>query len=137
DRADQPQPAVVARRRRGERAAPGVAVEPPLLHEHVQGLAHGGPAHLEPGAERMLGGDALTFPFQIAAQRLGDLEVPRYPGPEVHRRNALRCQDVWTSNTAEGVESTRRPRAGDEKRRREARENPRAARSLGLSGRSP
>src|SRR5262249_17815855 len=83
-RADHPQAAVTVGRRRAEGAASRVAVQQSLLHEHVQGLADGRPADVEPRAKLGLGLDPLALPAQVAAQGLGDLEIPRDVGTVIH-----------------------------------------------------
>src|SRR5438046_1877092 len=70
--------------RRAEGAAPGVAIEPSLLHQDVEGLAHGGPADFEAGAEAVLGCDALALAAQVSSDGVGDLEIPRNTRTVVH-----------------------------------------------------
>jgi hypothetical protein len=69
-----------------------VAVEPAFLNEHVERLADGGAAHVEPGAQPVLGGDALAVAAEVLADGVGDLEVAWNAGPVVqeplpNRRN--------------------------------------------------
>ena len=85
DGADHAQPPVVTGRRGGEGAAAGVPVEPAFLHQDVQGLAHGGTADPELRTQRVLGRDPLALALEVATERLGDLEIARDAGPEVHR----------------------------------------------------
>src|SRR5439155_6765802 len=116
DRADHPKLRVGPGRRCREGAAPRVTVEKPFLHEDVERLPDGRPAHLEPLAERVLGGDALALAAQVLADRVGDLEIPGNPGTVVHPLG-LRCHDVSTSSTVAPGSSNRplaaRAYAGD------------------------
>src|SRR5437660_1462727 len=52
--------------------------------QDVEGLADGRPAHLEAGAEAVLGGDAFALAAKVAADSVGDLEIPRNARTVVH-----------------------------------------------------
>src|SRR5260370_36053359 len=84
DRAERPAAGIGAVGRGGEGPAPRVAIEPSLLHQDVEGLADGRPAHLEAGAEAVLGRDAFALAAKVAADGVGDLEIARNARTVVH-----------------------------------------------------
>src|SRR5204862_244985 len=75
----------IAADRGGERAAPGVAIDPPFLHQDVEGLANGGAADLVAGAERVLRGDLLALAAELTTDVVRDLEITRDAGTVVHQ----------------------------------------------------
>src|SRR6266849_1467900 len=85
DRADHAELPVTARGGGRERAPTGVAVESSFLDEDVERLPDGRAAHLEAGAERVLGGDALALVAQLVADGVGDLQIAGNAGAVIQR----------------------------------------------------
>src|SRR5262245_32318519 len=74
-----------------------MAIEPALLHEHVEGLANGGATDVEARAERVLRCDSLPLSAQIAPDGVGDLKVAGGARTVIHvqRLPSQDCLDTY------------------------------------------